>query len=115
MTVILLLIPAGYEAPNLPDANSQAHLPSQPGFPATSGQFILLETSPLDNQLGTASASTCTTHWDLKMALEPDTERIKSGRHHTGAIGHGDTVGMQSNPFIYWLQLSRYPFGGMYT
>ncbi|KAL1485172.1 hypothetical protein MTO96_032137 [Rhipicephalus appendiculatus] len=61
--------------------------------------------SPLDNQPGTASATTRGVHCDLKMALGPDRERINSGRHHRGAIGRGDTVDMWPNPFIYWLQV----------
>nr|XP_037285998.1 uncharacterized protein LOC119179019 [Rhipicephalus microplus] len=34
----------------------------------------------------------------------PDKEPINSRRRHTGAIGHGDDVGMWPNPFTYGLQ-----------
>ncbi|XP_075734897.1 uncharacterized protein LOC142776013 isoform X2 [Rhipicephalus microplus] len=102
MIGILLLIPAGYEAPNLPGASSICPV-NRDFLQQVHAEFTLLEMSLFYNQPGTASTTTCTAHRNLNMALGPDREHTKS-EHLSGAIRH-DTVSMWSNPLTYWLQV----------
>ncbi|XP_075734896.1 uncharacterized protein LOC142776013 isoform X1 [Rhipicephalus microplus] len=105
MIGILLLIPAGYEAPNLPGASSICPV-NRDFLQQVHAEFTLLEMSLFYNQPGTASTTTCTAHRNLNMALGPDREHTKS-EHLSGAIRH-DTVSMWSNPLTYWLQVGTH-------